>query len=216
MSGRRARGADPLPAPWRVPPTISRRALFIDGSDRTAQTLIYDLLALATSLIVLRNVVAGRLTISGPQYSILMAVGRFQAARGIRVGAIAKLLSVSPAFVTTEVGKLTALRLLFKRRNPQDRREVLLTVSLEGQRLIEEHATLVRWMNDRLFAGVSAEEFRRLSGLADRMVRNTTRSVQRLRQSENPALLSALGEPDSRFRPAGARGSRLRAPGDRR
>ena len=41
-----------------------------------------------------------------PQYSLLMAVGRFRRKRGVGVTAVAPLLHVSSAFVATETGKL--------------------------------------------------------------------------------------------------------------
>ena len=170
--------------------------LRIEGSDATARKLIYDLLALATLMISLRNMIAEGISLSGPQYSIFMGVGRFQGTHGVSTGAIAKLLCVSPAFVTTEVQKLIALGLLHKRRNPNDRRKVLLSVSQHGRMVIESYARRVQWMNDGLLARISSEELRAMSRLVDRLVKNNTRTLRILRGGikAGPARRAPVGE----------------------
>ena len=65
-----------------------------------------DLLAIAGRMVTVREHLGSRRGIIPPQYSLLMAVGRFRRKRGVGVTAVAPLLHVSSAFVATETGKL--------------------------------------------------------------------------------------------------------------
>lgn len=166
---------------WSAPLTVSKEALLVDGSDKACQWLIYNFFALSLEMEACRNVVAKKFGISGPQYSILMAIARFQGDHGIRASAVANLLNVSAAFITTQTGKLIDQELLVKERNPDDRREVLLKVSASGQPLIERYSALIRDMNDTLFSELSADEFRVLIRLVDGLVKTSARTVDMLR-----------------------------------
>jgi DNA-binding MarR family transcriptional regulator len=150
----------------------------IDGSDKACQSLIYNLLTLGLELEACRNVVAEKFDVSGPQYSILMGIARFQGDRGIRASAVADLLNVSAAFITTQTGQLIEKGLLAKERNPADRREVLLKVSASGERMIDQFSTLISDMNDTLFGELSPGEFRVLVRLIEKMVGASSRTLE--------------------------------------
>ncbi len=173
---------------WSAPLTVSKEALLVDGSDKACQMLIYDLFAVGLEMEACRNLVARNLDISGPQYSILMAIARFQGDHGIRASAVADLLNVSAAFITTQTGKLIELGLLEKERNPDDRREVLLKASASGQPLIDRYSVLIREMNDTLFGELSAEEFQLLVKLVRRLVKNSERTEKMLHTTGQRAL----------------------------
>jgi DNA-binding MarR family transcriptional regulator len=167
---------------WTVPPTVSKPALLPGGSDKPCQRLVYDLLALAQQMEINRNTVAWKFQVTGPQYSILMAIARFQTRGGIGASAVAKLLHVSLAFIIAETSKLIAKGLVLKCRNPQDRREALLAISSKGQLLIEEHSEMIRDMNDMIFGALSPAEFEALTTMVARLVLSSTQTAAELRQ----------------------------------
>ena len=94
----------------RLPATASRPALLEKGSDARFRRLVYDLLTIASRMTTVREHLGGRMGISAPQYSLLMAVGQFQGERGVGVTAVAKVLHVSSAFVATEIRQAGASR----------------------------------------------------------------------------------------------------------
>ena len=113
-----------------LPLTVSRKALLKAGSDRRFRTLIHDLLTVTARMELVRGHLGTRMGISGPQYSVLIAIAHLQDKSGVSVGTIAQALHVSSAFIAAETGKLARLGLVLKRTNPCDRRGVLLSLSL--------------------------------------------------------------------------------------
>lgn len=167
---------------WRAPPAVSRPQLLAGGSDRTCRRLIYNFLALADHLDTCRNIVARKFGVTGPQYSVLMAIARHEDGDGVGAGMIARVLNVSPAFITVETGRLIEMGLLVKRRDDGDRRRVSLQVSAEGRVLIDRYAPLVRLMNDTLFGRLDAEEFAALAATVEKLVDTSTRTASFLGQ----------------------------------
>src|SRR5687768_9094398 len=87
----------------RPPPTVSRAALLVDGSDAEFRGLIHDLIAYGHRLDACRDAFAAIVGVSGVQYEILMLVSR---AEGLSVGEVAARLHRSGAFITIEANKL--------------------------------------------------------------------------------------------------------------
>jgi DNA-binding MarR family transcriptional regulator len=102
--------------------------------------------------------------LTGPQYTMLMAIAQLErahpAASGVRLSAVADYLRVSRAFVTTEAGILVRRRLLVKRPNPQDGRSALLRLSVAGERLLDQVMPEVQALNDVFFGPLSGADFR--------------------------------------------------------
>src|SRR5438105_13759187 len=105
------------------PPTVSRPALLVEGSDAAFRRLIHDLIAYGHRLDACRDAFAEIAGISGVQYEILMLVSR---AEGLSVGEVAARLHRSGAFITIEANKLVARGILEKASDPADGRRVLL------------------------------------------------------------------------------------------
>jgi len=192
-AARRRRVADPAAqtARFRLPATASRPALLDDGSDQRFRQLVYDLLTIASRMTAMREHLAGRMGISAPQYSLLMAVGQFQGDRGVGVTAIAKVLHVSNAFVATETGKLAQAGLLTKRANPKDRRAVLLSLTPAGRALIEHSSGEIRAVNDGFFGTLTRARFASLSATMAELVHSSARAMTLLRHGERGAWREA-------------------------
>jgi very-short-patch-repair endonuclease/DNA-binding MarR family transcriptional regulator len=155
---------------FKAPLTVSAPALIEDGHDRRFRKLVHDLITIAVRLETVRDMLGRRMDVSGPQYSILMAVAQNQGQRGVAVRAVADLLHVSGAFVTSEVGKLVREGLIEKQANPADRRSVMLSLTVEGEALIRQVADSVRATNDRFFGALDRDDFLLLGHIVDRMV----------------------------------------------
>src|ERR671934_400940 len=101
--------------PVPPPPTVSRAALLIDGSDAEFRRLIHDLIAYGHRLDACRDAFASIVGISGVQYEIVMLVSR---AAGLSIGEVAARLHRSGAFITIEANKLVARGILEKASDP--------------------------------------------------------------------------------------------------
>ena len=109
-----------------------------------------------------------------------MAVARLQGRNGVAVGAVARQLHVSSAFIATETGKLAQAGLVAKRQNQKDRRGVLLSLTRSGRALIERHSGEIRAINDAFFGALSQRAFLGLSSATAALVHSSERAVAQL------------------------------------
>ena len=176
-----------------LPPTISSGALLERGSDRRFRALVNDLFTVASRMEIVRSHLGRRMGISGPQYSVLVAVAHLQDGRGVSVGAVAQAMHVSSAFIAAETGKMARRGLLLKRPNPQDRRGVLLSLAPAGRLRIDRVAAEIRAINDLFFGALDAPLFCALSAAAAALVKGSGRAVHYLKsvEGEPPAALQA-------------------------
>jgi len=180
---------------FALPATVSRPALLENDSDDRFRQLVYDLLTVAMRMEAVREHLARRLGVSGPQYSILMAITRLQGPQGVRVGAIAKALHVTSAFIASESGKLAQLKLLLKRPNPQDGRGVLLSLAPGGRRKLDRVAGEIRAINDLFFGALDASSFAGLSRASAALVKGSAKALDYVAVlATEPALTLAAAE----------------------
>jgi MarR family transcriptional regulator, organic hydroperoxide resistance regulator len=185
-SGHRAatRAVEIKAARPNLPVTVSRPALLEGRSDRRFRRLVYDLLTIASRMTEVREHLAGGMGITAPQFSLLLAIGQFQAERGVGVTAVARVLHVSSAFVATETGKLAQSGLLTKRANPKDRRAVLLSLTRAGRALIERNSDEIRSVNDAFFGALTRNKFAALSTAMADLVHSSARATAQLGRTE--------------------------------
>ena len=163
-----------MPRSRRKPPTVSRAALLVAGSDAEFRGLIHDLIAYGHKLDACRDAFAAIAGISGVQYEILMLVSR---AEGLSIGEVAARLHRSGAFITIEANKLAAAGILGKVSDPADGRKVILQTNRESDALLERLAPYQRRINDVLFEFLDAKRFRALRALAGDLVACGDRAV---------------------------------------
>jgi DNA-binding MarR family transcriptional regulator len=185
-----ARGAAPVAAPL----TVSHPPLLPRGSDRRFRHLLADFLTVATQLELVRSHLGGRVGLTGPQYSILMAIAHLQGDRGvpagIPVGRVAEQLHVSSAFVTAETGKLARRGLLQKRPNPDDGRGVLLGLTASGHGCVAALAPEVRQVNDLFFGALDGPRFEALSAVMADMVGSAAKALAHIEAIERTDALT--------------------------
>jgi MarR family transcriptional regulator, organic hydroperoxide resistance regulator len=165
-------------APAILPPTVSRRALLESGSDRRFRALVHDLLTISARMELVRGHLGARISVSGPQYSLLIAVAHLQGDIGASVTAVANALHVSSAFVASETGKLAQRGLVLKRTNPRDRRGVLISIAPAGRIEIGRIGAEIRAINDLFFGALDSKAFAALSGAVGALVGSSRKAVQ--------------------------------------
>ncbi|MHB1216768.1 MAG: MarR family winged helix-turn-helix transcriptional regulator [Alphaproteobacteria bacterium] len=161
----------------KVPLSVSSPALLVGGSDLAFRGLISNLHAMASQLIELRARMARQLGITGPQFGLFLAVAHFGNEGGVNVSTIARQLRVTPAFVTTEAGKLIRRRILAKRDSKVDRRGVLLSVTPSGHRMLAAFAPRLQTINDEVFRSIDARSFRTLTRMVEGLVAGAERAL---------------------------------------
>jgi DNA-binding MarR family transcriptional regulator len=173
-----------------LPATASRQALLESGNDDRFRQLVYDLLTISVRMETAREHLARRLGVTGPQYSILMAIARLQGGHGVRVGAVAKALHVTSAFIATETGRLARLGLLSKNPNPKDRRGILLALTPRGQAALVKLGPEIRAVNDDFFRPLDRAAFQALASAAAALVESSSKVERRLRVMEDHEWLA--------------------------
>jgi DNA-binding MarR family transcriptional regulator len=161
-----------------LPPTVSAPALLSGGSDARFRQMVYDLFTVSVRMEAVRDALAKELGVSGPQYSILMAIARLAGSDGVPVRQVADQLHVTGAFVTVEAGKLVRAKLVEKTPNPKDGRSVLLRLSRPGAARLERLAPKVRAVNDRFFGVLDRGDFETLARAAAALVERSDEAVE--------------------------------------
>lgn len=169
--------ADPRRSAWGRPPSVSADGLLINGTDSSCILFIYNLWTLFHRLETARNAVAKCFGLTGPQYSILMAVARLEGDTGIHSSTLSELLQVSPAFIAAEVKRLVSYGYLTKAADPGDRRKIRLQTSEKGRRHIKTHGDSIKKMNDTIFGVLEPDEFRQLVTLTAKLTSRSERTV---------------------------------------
>ena len=168
----------PVPAPDQaaaeaLPLSVTRPEILIDGSDREFRRLIHRMLIGQARLDVVRECIAGRIGVSGTQYTMLMSVLHLQGTAGVSITALADYLEVTGPHVTGVIGKLVAGGFVRKAPNPKDRRGVLVKLTPAGRKKLLQAFAFISAVNDRLFEGVGREEYRAVASFNAKFIRNT-------------------------------------------
>jgi len=176
-----ARAGAPLPL------SVSRPAVLIEGSDHEFRRLIHRMILNEARLIDIRKSIAKKVGVSGAQYTMLMAVLRLQGDCGIAISALADFLEVSGPHVTGEVRKLVAKGYVRKNANPKDKRGVLISLTRQGRSGLLAAFAFIRSVNDILFDGVTADEFRTLVRFNQKFMKNSSLALDWIEREERPA-----------------------------
>ena len=170
-----------------LPLSVSRPAVLLDGGDHEFRRLIHRMILNEARLVDIRKAIAKRVGVSGAQYTMLMAVLRLQGDGGIAISALADFLEVSGPHVTGEVRKLVAKGYVRKNANPKDRRGVLISLTRHGKNRLLAAFAFIRSVNDILFDGVTAEEFRTLVRFNQKFMKNSSLALDWIEREERPA-----------------------------
>ncbi len=180
--------------------TVARPELLAGGSDDAFRRMVHDALAFASRLQAVRDGYARLIGLTGVQYTILIAIHHLQYERDVNVSTLARHLHLSPPFVTNETGKLVAMALVEKFRDPDDGRRLILRTTAEAEARLDRLAPVQSQVNDEHFAPLADGGFGTFARLVSELVESTERAL---------ALLDALGP---RIAPQDAAGPKPMAP----
>jgi DNA-binding MarR family transcriptional regulator len=161
--------------------TVSRPELLSDGNDALFRQAIHDALGFSVRLQEIRTRVGAVIGLSGPAYSVLIAVEHLSETAEVGVSRVSDHLHLSGAFVTIEVAKLVKAGLLSKTPDPEDGRRVILRVTKKGKALLEGLADTLQPVNDAIFAGLDAGQFRAFADIIASLVSGSEESLALLR-----------------------------------
>lgn len=173
MAAHESGMAGPRHSP-RLPSSISRPALLVDGSDQEFRRLIYRMIITESRLLDVRKAIARQVGVGGSQYTVMMAILHLEEEAGVSIGGLADYLEVSGPHITGEVRKLAALGLVRKTANPDDMRGVQVRLSAIGRKRLHGAFDHIRQVNDILFDGVAPDEFRTLMKFNEKFMRSTS------------------------------------------
>jgi DNA-binding MarR family transcriptional regulator len=160
---------------------VSRPELLIDGSDQPFRQFVHDMLAFSARLQEVRNRLGQVIGLSGTQYTVLIAIAHLQGTgEKIGVNLVADHLHFSGAFITIEINKLVAAKLVEKEVNSEDRRRVVLAITPKARALLNELASVQRPANDVLFGYLSAKDFDKLRTIISELVQSGDSSLRLL------------------------------------
>jgi len=200
ITNRPKRPAPAEIAPYLARPSVSAPGLLRAGSDRLFQKLVFNLFTISARIERIRVHFASRMGISGPQYSLLRAVALLQGKEGVRIGVVAEHLHVTSTFVTAQSGLLAQRGFLRKKEDATDRRVSLLSLTLKGERLVDEIIEQVRPINDIFFGGLHKGEFEALSAILERLVESSRNAIIRISSQDQETMLSnrdKMSNPDN-------------------
>jgi len=166
----------------------------VDGIAARAIERRTDLIAISLTMESMRAALGARIGITGPQYSILIAVHRMRPGEHVRVRDVAGYLHVSAAFVTAEAGKLAHRGLLRKLPSTSDGRSRLLSLTRRGEAQLEHLIPDIRGVNDRLFASLDRSDFACLSRIARALVKDSNGALEFLSSTAAPGRTDRAGE----------------------
>jgi DNA-binding MarR family transcriptional regulator len=179
----------------RLPVTVTRKALLVDGSDQRFRLLLQNFFTMSQQLHALRAVLAKRLGVTEPEYRILLAIAQLEDHDGVGVGAIAKHLMVSGPFVTAVGNKLIRRNFIAKRESDIDRRGVLLSLTAYGRQAFADFAKVPQAINDEAFRSLDADDFAVLSAIVQRLVEDGERALVLARLYELEEKSTKAGSP---------------------
>lgn len=153
--------------------------MLVDGSDRAFRHLVHALFGFLARHEAVRAGHGARIGLVGIEYTVLISIGHLSVQEGdVSVNRIADHLYLSGAFVTNVTNQLLKRGLIHKTPDPADRRRVRLEISAEGWAKLAELAPVQRMVNDVQFDCLSADEFKRLSGMIDRLIDSSNRALR--------------------------------------
>src|SRR5271155_5271126 len=162
---------------FEFPVTATSPILVLGKSDHSLRKLLYDFFTVSARMEDVRRHLGKKVGITGPQYSLIMAVAELQGKVGASVGRVAEYLHVTGTFVTMESGKLSKKGLLEKRPDARDKRISLLCIAPKGQGALNSLFPELQQINDVFFELESRTDFERLCRMLERLVGNSQRTL---------------------------------------
>ena len=190
--------ADPQQSPPFPPPSASREAHLVDGSDAWFRQVLYRFIQAAGQLHRAREGFGHEAAMTGNQFLVLMGVSYMAEQNGVTIAALAAHIGLAAPHVTTEVGRLQDRGLLIKRPHGEDRRAVLVSLSDAGRCAVTDVISVVRPVNDILFADITRAELAGLLAVSEKVVANSEAALAHLRVLKETRAQDHVAAPNRR------------------
>lgn len=154
----------------KLPLTIGRPELLVDGSDQVFRKLVHGLFTFLALHEAIRDSYAAHVGLGGIQYTILQSIRHLSQRQAVNVRDVADHLRLSGSFITAETTKLQDMGLLEKKQALDDRRRVSLKVTRKGMQIFDDIAPMQRTVNDVQFGGITGAQFHELVSIVDHMI----------------------------------------------
>ncbi len=161
----------------RLPQTVTLKILKTGASNHAFRKLLYDFFTVSSRMEEVRSHIGSRLQVSGPQFTLLVAVAELENDKGVSVGRVGEYLHVTGTYITIESGKLRKLGYLTKETSRIDRRVTLLSLTPKSVKALQVIAPELQKINDTFFNLDSRSEFNLLCKMLDRLVDNSQHAV---------------------------------------
>jgi DNA-binding MarR family transcriptional regulator len=179
---------------FQFPLTATSPILVSGKTDHSLRKLLYDFFTVSARMETVKRYLGERLNLTGPQYTIMMAVAELQGKAGVSVGRVGEYLHVTGTFVTMESGKLLKKGLLEKHPDLHDGRVSLLSLAPEGVKALQSLFPQLQQINDVFFELDSRAEFERLCKTLEKLVGNGQRALALINATRgNPRLTLERG-----------------------
>ncbi|MGA2102707.1 MAG: MarR family winged helix-turn-helix transcriptional regulator [Candidatus Sulfotelmatobacter sp.] len=175
---------------FQFPLTATSPVLVSGKSDHSLRKLLYDFFTVSARMETVKRYLGERLGLTGPQYTIMMAVAELQGKTGVSVGRVGEYLHVSGTFVTMESGKLIKKGFLARHSDLQDRRVSLLSLAPKGAKALQALFPELQQINDVFFELDSRAEFERLCKTLEKLVGNGQRALALINATRSDPRLS--------------------------
>jgi DNA-binding MarR family transcriptional regulator len=166
------------------PATIALPQMLVSGTDLSFRETLYLMFQAFGQLISFREGFGKHLSLTASQFIVLIGTAYRQGGEGVSIRGLSDHTQLAATHVTTEVGRLIAKGLLTKSANERDRRGVLVRLTPKGEAAVLAINPLLRRVNDRLFQGVSREDFATVARFLATFTLNSEYALAELRRSE--------------------------------
>jgi MarR family transcriptional regulator, organic hydroperoxide resistance regulator len=156
-----------------MPLTVTRPELLSNGDDQLFRRALHDALGFSSRLQEIRNRLGEVIGLTGPAYSILIAIEHLSSEGEVGVSRVSDHLHLSGAFVTIEVIKLVKAGLVRKETDPEDGRRVILTVTELAHEKLAELSTTQQPVNDEIFNAFGSEDLESFARMMSSLVSGT-------------------------------------------
>ena len=140
-------------------PTTSIDTLLDNGSDARLRELVSLMYAAAGRLQSMRRELARSLNVGAAELSVLLTLYGTPRDGGMRIKEIADNLHIAAANVTASVNTLEGENWIEKANDSRDSRAVLVSLTDDGKRRLDQFTDKLRTVNDIWFREISAREY---------------------------------------------------------
>jgi DNA-binding MarR family transcriptional regulator len=138
--------------------TISIATMVRDGDDAAFREFLSLLYAATSRLQAMRRELARSLGLGATDLSVILTIYTSGNSQGLRVKYIADNLHVAAANITASVNNLEKDRWIKKTNDKRDNRAILVSLTAEGQKRVDQFTDKLRNVNDIWFKDISEAE----------------------------------------------------------